>query len=269
MHVYHYAPHEPSAVRRLMGEHGTREQEVDDLLRHEVFVDLYAVVRHALRLGAESYSLKQVEKLYFTRPPGEVMDAGGSIVAYERWLRDQDQAILDEIALYNKDDCDSTLELRDWLEARRAEVEASDGITIPRPVPKDRDTDELEDALERVDEVVEALTADVPIDADAARTDEQQARWLLAQLLHWHRREEKPEWWTYFERIRPDKTPDDFFDDRECIGGVEYEGVVDEVAKLVRPPVHRSSRRTTGSTRATTPFDPATEQRRRHRRRGR
>ena len=32
-----------------MGEHGTREQEVDDFLRHEVLVDLYRVVKQALR----------------------------------------------------------------------------------------------------------------------------------------------------------------------------------------------------------------------------
>ena len=66
MHVYHYAPYEPTAIRRLMGAHGTREDEVDDLLRGEVFVDLYQVVRQAVRLSTESYSLKQVEKLYFS-----------------------------------------------------------------------------------------------------------------------------------------------------------------------------------------------------------
>jgi hypothetical protein len=63
LHVYHYAPYEPSAVKRLMGQHHTREAEVDELLRAEVFVDLYAVVRSSVRIGTESYSLKQVEKL--------------------------------------------------------------------------------------------------------------------------------------------------------------------------------------------------------------
>ena len=40
MHVYHYAPYEPTALKRLMGRHGTREDEVDRLLRGGVLVDL-------------------------------------------------------------------------------------------------------------------------------------------------------------------------------------------------------------------------------------
>ena len=33
LHIYHYAPYEPTALKRLMGRYGTREDEVDDLLR--------------------------------------------------------------------------------------------------------------------------------------------------------------------------------------------------------------------------------------------
>ncbi|MFA5886133.1 MAG: TM0106 family RecB-like putative nuclease, partial [Acidimicrobiia bacterium] len=183
MHVYHYAPYEPSAIRRLMGTHGTRESEVDDLLTGEVFVDLYSVVRHSLRLSSESYSLKQVEKLYMQRPPGEVMDAGSSIVAYEEYLREPAQDKLDAIERYNQDDCDSTLGLREWFEARRAEVEAAEG-EIPRPVTTARDRTDLVAALDEVDALADALIAGIP-DDPTARTREQQATWLLAQLLHW------------------------------------------------------------------------------------
>src|SRR5262249_16674754 len=45
MHIYHYACYEVTAMRKLMGRYGTRERQVDDLLRNEVFVDLYTVVR--------------------------------------------------------------------------------------------------------------------------------------------------------------------------------------------------------------------------------
>ena len=51
MHVYHYAAYEPSTLARLMGAHATREEEVDELLRGEVFVDLLQVVRQGLRAG--------------------------------------------------------------------------------------------------------------------------------------------------------------------------------------------------------------------------
>ena len=49
MHVYHYASYEITALKRLMGRYGTREDEIDDLLRRGVFVDLLAVVRNGIR----------------------------------------------------------------------------------------------------------------------------------------------------------------------------------------------------------------------------
>jgi len=63
MHVYHYAPYEIGALRRLMGRHGTREEELDNLLRRQVFVDLYQVVRQSMRISEESYSIKKLEPL--------------------------------------------------------------------------------------------------------------------------------------------------------------------------------------------------------------
>ena len=39
-HVYHYAPYEPTALKRLMSLHGTREDAVDNLLRQRKLVDL-------------------------------------------------------------------------------------------------------------------------------------------------------------------------------------------------------------------------------------
>ncbi len=127
LHVYHYAPYETTAVKRLMGTHHTREAEVDEWLRAEVFVDLYAVVRAAVRIGAESYSLKQVEHLYLERDAGEVMNAADSIVEYEAYLDDRSQARLDAIERYNEEDCRSTLELHRWLEEQRADADAQWG----------------------------------------------------------------------------------------------------------------------------------------------
>ncbi|CAA9518374.1 MAG: Superfamily I DNA and RNA helicases and helicase subunits [uncultured Solirubrobacterales bacterium] len=40
LHVYHYAPYEPTVLKRLMGLHATREDELDHLLRSRVLVDL-------------------------------------------------------------------------------------------------------------------------------------------------------------------------------------------------------------------------------------
>ena len=63
LHVYHYAPYEPTAMKRLAGRYGTREEEVDQLLRGDVFVDLYRTVRQGIRASVESYSIKRLEPL--------------------------------------------------------------------------------------------------------------------------------------------------------------------------------------------------------------
>ena len=86
IHVYHYAPYEPTALKRLMGRHGTREEEVDTLLRGQVLVDLYTVTRQALRLSKPSYSIKQVEAFYMGARDEQVTDAGDSILRFEEWL---------------------------------------------------------------------------------------------------------------------------------------------------------------------------------------
>jgi uncharacterized protein len=54
MHVYHYARYEIDALRRLMGRYATREDEIDALLRAEVFVDLYTIVRQGVHIGEPS-----------------------------------------------------------------------------------------------------------------------------------------------------------------------------------------------------------------------
>ena len=46
-----------------MGRFATREDDVDDLFRLGVFVDLYRVVTKAVRAGVEGYSIKRLEPL--------------------------------------------------------------------------------------------------------------------------------------------------------------------------------------------------------------
>src|SRR3546814_19538515 len=94
--------------------HGTREGEVDDFLRNHKLVDLYRVVREAIRTSESAYSIKNMEKFYLGEArAGEVMTEGYSIVMYERWRRLGDEQLLADIAEYNRIDCISTLRCRD------------------------------------------------------------------------------------------------------------------------------------------------------------
>ena len=208
MHVYHYAPYERTALVRLMGEHGTREQEVDDLLRGEVLVDLFKVVRQALRLSLESYSIKSVEDFYGFRRSAEVAGGGESAVAFEEWLETRDDSILEGIRAYNEEDCRSLYELHRWLlDLRPPELPW-------REPPEPRELSE--EARERLDERAE-LEARLLEGAD-----EREPRWLLAHLLEYHRREEKPQWWQYFHHKSLGE--DELVEDTDTIGAIELAG---------------------------------------------
>src|SRR5437762_701633 len=223
LHVYHYAPYEPNALKWLASTYATREAEVDRLLRGRVLVDLYRVVRQSVRIGTESYSLKELEALYRGKRSTEIVDAAGSIVAYEEWLESRDQRLLDEIAAYNEDDCISTAQLRDWLEARRLDAIAQFG-EIPRPGPEEVEPSEtLRDIDERTAVLVDRLLEGVPEEADD-RSNDQQARYLLAHSLNWHRREGKSEWWEYYRKCA--LTDEQLVEDREAVGAIEFRGEV-------------------------------------------
>ncbi len=228
MHVYHYAGYEAGAIKRLMQRHATRIDEVDRLLRGGVLIDLFNVVRQGVRASVESYSIKKIEKFYLPKREGPVTEAGFSVVAYETWLRDRDQQHLADLADYNRDDCVSTWLLRNWLEDRRDEA-IGRGWPMERPsisdgLPSEAQTAQQAETARRV----EALTIDVPADRTRA-TDEQRERWLLAQLLDWHGRDAKPEWWNFY-RLN-ELGIDELIDSNEGLGGLEFDGDVEARGK--------------------------------------
>lgn len=217
MHVYHYAPYETVALRRLMGVHGTREEELDALLRGEVFVDLYAVVRQSVRISQPSYSIKKIEPYYGMTRQTDVRRGDDSIVMFETWLANQDPRILADIEQYNNDDCRSTMLLHRWLLERREELHREHGIDVPwRPAPEPKETagGAGADALsERLLTGLPVFESDAELDGAA---DDVRARWLLGNLLQYHRREAKPAWWKMFDRRdNPDRLTEF---DHEAIG---------------------------------------------------
>jgi uncharacterized protein len=231
LHVYHYAPYEPTALKRLMGRYGTREAEVDRLLREGVMVDLLRAVRQSLRASVESYSIKKMEQFYGFHREIDLRDAGSSIVAFEQWLElgegeRPESTHLDRIERYNRDDVVSNQALRDWLEERRGELARLTGQIVPRPAIRENELPaDLTEAQARVEALAARLTDGVPVDPNE-RTPEEAGRWLLAQLLAWHRREDKSAWWE-FHRLM-DLTPEQLVDESAPLGLLEPVGPVDE-----------------------------------------
>lgn len=237
-HVYHFAPYEPAALKRLMGRYASREEEVDRLLRGLRFVDLYGVVRQGVRVGVESYSLKDLEVVHgFTRELN-LRDAAAHRRRIERALELADpKAITGEsiaaVEQYNREDCLSAWSLRNWLEGARAEA-IKRGDSIPRPAPGEGEPSEaLDEKTRRVRALAERLADGVP-PVPSDRSPDQHGRWLLANLLEWHRREDKATWWEYFRLSDLDE--DGLREERAGIAGLEF---TKSVGGTARCPIHR------------------------------
>ena len=237
-HIYHYAPYEPAALKRLMGRYATREEEIDRMLRARLFVDLYQVVRHGLRASVESYSIKRLEPFYgFTRGI-PLSDANAALATFQAILGLGDassiaDAVRAAVRAYNEDDCRSTVSLRDWLEAQRGKLIAG-GTNVPRPQPGDGAPNEkITDWLIKINALISRLTIDVPADPEE-RNDEQHARWILANTIDWHRREEKAVWWEFFRLA--DLSLEDLREERAGLASLTFIGAVGGTA---RAPIHR------------------------------
>lgn len=240
LHIYHYAPYEPAALKRLMGRYATREDEIDRMLRAGLFVDLYQIVRHAVRASVESYSIKRLEPFFGYERETPLAEANAALTALQANLELDDAASVAEesketVWAYNRDDCRAAAGLRDWLEKLRGDLVAS-GTDVPRPEPGDGSPNEkVSDWLALIGPLFDKLTADVPADPEV-RNDDQQARWILANLLDYHRREEKSVWWELFRLA--DLSAEDLMDERAGLSGLSFINTVGGTAKA---PIHRYS----------------------------
>ena len=226
MHIYHYAAYEKSTLLRLAGRYGVGENDVDDLLRNGILVDLYPLVRKSIRVGTENYSIKSLEPLYMGNElrSGEVTTATDSITQYARYcaLRDEGRAdeaagVLKEIEDYNVYDCRSTRRLRDWMMARA--IESGVPPRGPQPV-RDDDVIELGDDLDRT-------LLKFAGDGVEQRTAEQTAVAMVAAARGFHRREDKPFWWSHFDRVN---NPVDEWADNSDVFIAEKAEIVERLA---------------------------------------
>ena len=215
-YIYHYNHYETTALKRLACRYATAEHQLDDLLRRMKFVDLYKVVREAIRVSEPAYSLKNLETFYMEKRQGEVATAGDSIVVYNQWRETSEHQLLQQIADYNEVDCISTAKLRDWLLTYRPhDVTWFDGP--PAATDPDRAADKTAARVER-----ESRYADYQNRLMDAATGEDDHRRHLADLLDFHAREERPQWWEFFDR--QSRFEDELLDDTECIAGLTLAG---------------------------------------------
>ena len=222
LHVYHFGHYEPSTLKRLMQRYSSRQDEVGAMLRAGLFVDLHVITKQSVRASVERYSIKDMEPVMGFDRDVDLFKANHARHGLERVLEaglpinDDVRELVEVTEGYNRDDCISTRRLRDWLEERR--VEALDrGWTVERPLAPEQDP--LREVDPEVARAQEALLKGLP-DAPDDRTDEQHAKYVLAHLLEWHRRERSAGAWDYF-RLK-ELSHDDYFMEKDALAGVEF-----------------------------------------------
>lgn len=233
LHIYHYAPYEVTAFKRLMGKYASRENEVDVLLRSKTFIDLYGVVRQSLRASVEKYSIKDLEVFFGYERKMDLRALSRYKSQLELMLQtghanQLTAETVDAVQLYNQDDCESLVRLQLWLEKIRAELIAV-GTNITRPKDGNGEASEKITAhQERIRPMMEALLKGVP-DIKSERSKVEQARFILAHMLDWYRRENKSFWWEYF-RLK-DLPENELLDERKAIASLKYTGQREEIKK--------------------------------------
>tara|TARA_Y100001978_G_scaffold101594_1_gene90922 strand:+ start:133 stop:3687 length:3555 start_codon:yes stop_codon:yes gene_type:complete len=236
LHVYHYASYEKTALGRLATTHSIHKNLWDQWLREELFVDLYPIVRNGLLLGSSSYSIKKVEKLYLDNIRNEeISNAADSVVQYAEWLKSNEikrtgkfiskSKKLQDLQDYNQKDCESTQELHRFL------IKHKDRIDLP-PRKNKWGSSENEEPIRNFERELEVLAkkmrANIPDPSKKTLAEchlglSYEHSKLFSDLIDFHEREGKVEWWEFFER-KDGKTAIERYDDTEIIANAEKTG---------------------------------------------
>ncbi len=213
-YIYHYSHYETTALKRLACRYAECEEQLDNLLRNQKFVDLYLVVRESIRTSEPGYSIKNLETFYMDKRANAVATAADSIVVYNEWRETGDDQLLQEIASYNEDDCTSTYLLRDWLLNLKPV-----GTPWFQGSPEYAEIEELQRKDWEIE--YENYRALLGVKDEALSPINER----LSHLLEFHNREAKPQWWGSFER--QNKFESELIDDPECLGGLQQVGTLD------------------------------------------
>lgn len=240
MHIYHYASYEVTAMRKLSGRYETRIKEVADLQANNVLVDLYRIVQNGLLVGEPKYSIKNIEHLYRVGRTTDIATGGDSVVEYEAWReqggverwcsepngyqgwRQQPRQFdwkqwpkLKAIRDYNIDDCESTLELVDWLRQQQQNA----GIVYKLKKDETEKQKELTEKqvknAERKQEILDRQNALIQHFQENEALKLNPSAKLAIELMGFHNRERKPKIWAYFERL--EKNDEELFADDTCL----------------------------------------------------
>ena len=240
MHIYHYAPYEPTAIKRLASRSSIFEQEVDQLLRSDRFIDLFSVIKETLIASVESYSLKEIEKFTDYSRKADLRIASDARRRMSIALDFDDFSSLSDpdfelIETYNKDDCLATMALHSWIESIYQE-QIANGVELSRLEDSTGEAaDHISEGEEYARSLYDRLVGGLP-DDPADWGNKEQTKWLLAHQVEFYRREMRSAWWEFF-RLR-ELEPNEMMEERKGIAGLRFQNTLPESKRV---PIDRYS----------------------------
>ena len=202
MHVYHYAAYEKSTLLRLAGRYGVGEDDVDDLLRNGVLVDLYPVgaqehsgrhrelqhqvpraalhgQRAAQRRGHHGHRLDHAVRPLLRAARRGPRRRGGDRAQGDRGLQP----------------------LRLPVDAPAARLADGAGHRIRGPAARPAAGARRRQTGRDPPTTLERTLLQFAGDGIEERTAEQTAVAMVAAARGFHKREDKPFWWAHFDRV--------------------------------------------------------------------
>ena len=206
--IYHYASYEITALEKLTSFHQINMIEYDHYLTMGKFVDLFKVIKQAMQVSENSYSIKNLEKFYNFKRSGDLQKGDVSQDYYAEWMETKKQILLDEIEEYNKQDCESTYQLRNWILEIKEKAKNTSWFLPSKEEMELRDN--------------EIKMLDYQKKISNTKIESKPIKEIITSIIGYYNRENKPEWREYFDR--KDLTDDDLVDDSTCIGDMRIFG---------------------------------------------
>ena len=206
-HLYHFGGRSLAALRRVSVERFRDERRLHQLIDSGLFVDLSRVVRNGVAIGVSDYSPHSLAALACGaggRPPQKGEEP---FVLYDAW-RHHPEVGLDSLLAQHREQLRSLFDLHRWLHQLADEQKVERNATVIASIEATRAASQptRQEAADLGQRLTDSADSSRPFSA------------LLAQLLQFHAREEKPGWWRFLDQRA--MTEEQLGDDFDCLAGL-------------------------------------------------
>lgn len=111
--IFHFCAYEVQTVSRLARLYGAPDGFIQSMLPR--FFDLHEWVTRTAVLPIESYTLKLIARWLGFEWRNSAANGAQAICWYSEWLETGNEDLLNDIVLYNEDDCRATYHVKEWL----------------------------------------------------------------------------------------------------------------------------------------------------------